>query len=175
MTTYTQKLLFLYLVYVFANIVWPIELGLTYQFMGFGSSLFVWACTWRAQPSGLRRLSVAPEIEGSNPFARPIKYTISLQMRLQLNGQSTGLRTQGLQVRILPGAPLIVVRKVSSNVPEAFVFQNRFTTLRAYLGDMLIVDYLAICSCGLNSYPLSSFVYLRHFARNTGITLSVRA
>ena len=29
MTTYTQKLLFLYLVYVFANIVWPMELGLT--------------------------------------------------------------------------------------------------------------------------------------------------
>ena len=76
MTTYTQKLLFLYLVYVFANIVWPIELGLTYYFMGFGSSLFVWACTWRAKTSGLRLLSVAQEIEGSNPFARPIKRTI---------------------------------------------------------------------------------------------------
>ncbi len=88
---------------------------------------------------------------------------------------SLRLRTQGLQVRILPGAPLTVFEKASSHVLEAFIFQSRFTMLPAYLGLMLQVNYLAGSTAGLISYSLSGLTYPSRFARNTGITLSVRS
>ncbi len=86
-----------------------------------------------------------------------------------------GLRTQGLQVRSLPGAPLIVFEKASIHLLEAFIFLSRFTMLGAYLGLMLQVNYLARFTCGLISYSWSGEAYLSRFARKTGITLSVRS